>query len=138
MRQSVLVRVNPNRDSGRRKAWLDMRHISGDIYGLLMRQGLGAGRGGAQSAHGMKGPASRTDALSGEVKADAREGFEYRPTAVRGDTHSRYVMGKDRGNVTPAKSTGLRLVSSRCLGTAFPTRLPHAAVSKHLVLVVSR
>ena len=126
-----------------------MRHISGDIYGLLMRQGLGMGSVGAEAMRLNKGPASSTDALCGGVEADAREeGIEYRPTAVRGDTRSRSAIGKTGGYVPPASMDGwsfdpspasrpvLELVSSRCLGTAFPTRLPRAAVSKHLVLVV--
>lgn len=44
--------------------------------------------------------------------------------------------GKGPAVNAPAKFTGLQLVhSSRCLDTANPTRLPGAAVSKHLVLV---
>ena len=109
------------------------------ILRMLVLEKLSADRTAIREAHRNKGPASSTDALSGEVKADAREGFEHRPTAVMGGVaRSRSAKGKDRGSVTPAKSTVLRLVvdNSRCLTMANPKRdCPRAAMVKHLVLV---
>lgn len=125
-----------------------MEPISYSLRDVLVRQGIanakpvGAGKVRGIGA-GLREGADRPATVQPEggyrepmgIKAGERGALH--PELRQGEETADLNSGKDRGNVTPAKFTGLRLVSSRCLDTASPTREPRAAVSKHLMLVVS-
>lgn len=102
--------------------------VSEALKELLCRHGMSAGSAGTGRANRL---------ASAPISGEEGQTSERSPTAGKG----LQPMGMERtgGSVTPAKFTGLQLVSSnRCFDMASPTRLPRAAMSKHLVLVISR
>lgn len=90
MRQSVLVRVNPNEASDTRKAMIRMSHISESIRDLLVRQGIANAKPvGAGKVRG--------------IGAGLREGAD-RPATARpeGGRREPMGMGKKAGAEAPA------------------------------------
>ena len=122
MRQSDLVRVNPNRDGRRRKATTNMDTVSDALRELLDRQGLTREGLAGPVARRNKSPASRTNALDGEVVADIPR---------EEDTRHRPLLGSVRN---PGK---LRLISNTCEPTRSKAGKPLPGVGSHLVLVWS-
>lgn len=112
-----------------------------ELKKMLVRQGLSADRLAGRDALRME--IAGRSFYSAAPQLPHRTGEES-ASVYGGDLNS----GKTGGAKPPASLDGwsfdpspasrpvLELVSDRCLGTAFPTRLPRAAVSKHLVLVV--
>lgn len=70
----------------------------------------------------------------GDGERTGKSALSHQPTGEGGEPRPMRNSGKGPAVNAPAKFTGLRLVSSRCLDTANPTRA-RAAVSKHLMLV---
>lgn len=105
-----------------------MRHMGETVKDMLVRQGIEAGRAGNTGRHGkvartvgagaasVKGPDPKARPVYREVSTNAQE-----PSPSREE----------------ARPVLRLIVSSRCLDTAQPTRMPRAVVSKHLMLVVS-
>ena len=83
-----------------------MKPISGDLYGLLVRQGLRAMTVGAVEARENKGPALSTMASSGGVKADAGE-EPHRPIGPHTGGGKRDQWGMEKaGAEAPAVNRG--------------------------------
>lgn len=113
-----------------------MTPISDALKDLLGRQGLTAREGLAGPvARGMKERGAASDGARSQVMADAAGGTPHRPTAGGGPADEN--SGKDRGNVTPAKFTGLHIVvdNSRCKPIHTPTRVAPRGIGFHLVLI---
>jgi hypothetical protein len=100
-----------------------MARKSDVTYWKLMRQGLTRGTAATVGPRRNKSPASRTNALDGEVVADIPR---------EEDTRHRPLLGSVRN---PGK---LRLISNTCEPTRSKAGKPLPGVGSHLVLVWSR
>lgn len=140
MRQSVLVRVNPNRDGRRRKA-IDMKLISGDIYGLLVSQGIANGRSAIRDVRGIGAGLpvrDQTDPLT------ARPGEDQEPMGISGKGRGakappvRQEVGKHNAK-EPSSARGgpvlFLVVSNKDVRRQNPTSIAPLGLRTSLVLV---
>jgi hypothetical protein len=116
-----------------------MRQISEGIYGLLVSQGIEAGRAGNTGRHGMKVRGAASDGAHSRVVADTPEqegDLMCPPIGRQGGWQPMGISGKGPGVNAPAKSDSLRVVvdNSRNWRTQAP-RVAPLGVRQFLVLV---